>query len=315
MEFLHKLLHGELFSRRDALDCGFTQRQVDHRLATGAWRRERSGLYVDATAAAAHDQRDEFLIDLLAAQRRVTDGVVSHQAAALLHDLPVFGPLEPLTLTRPATRGRTPAAYPGLRVLTAALPARDVMELDGLLVTTRERTVCDRARTSSFRSGVVTADAALRTGVERGELLAVLARCHRWPGKRRAVEVVTFADGRSESVLESVSRVSFRDTGVPAPALQVEIVDELGWLIGRVDFYWDEHGVVGEADGAVKYASSADAGVAALVAEKRRQERLEDTGRVVVRWGYEDILRRPEVTASRIHAAFARAARMRGPAA
>lgn len=62
------------------------------------------------------------------------------------------------------------------------------------------------------------------------------------------MRVVRFADGRSESPLESISRVAFHELGLPAPEPQVEVWlgDE---LLARVDFFWRHRKTVGEADG------------------------------------------------------------------
>ena len=61
--------------------------------------------------------------------------------------------------------------------------------------------------------------------------------------------------------------------------------------------------MIGEADGLLKYT---DATV--LRAEKRRQERLERAGHVVVRWSWAEITTAPEAVAARILGAFSRAA-------
>lgn len=73
---------------------------------------------------------------------------------------------------------------------------------------------------------------------------------------------------------------------LPPPQLQAEIGDEFGIFVGRVDFYWPEYGVVGEADGNVKYTDCS-----ALIAERRRQRRLESLGLIVVRWEWSDLHR------------------------
>jgi very-short-patch-repair endonuclease len=61
------------------------------------------------------------------------------------------------------------------------------------------------------------------------------------------------------------------------PEPQVWLGDASG-TIGRVDFLWRRCGLVGEADGRVKYRDNE------LWLEKLRQERLEDAGFTVVRW-------------------------------
>ena len=129
----------------------------------------------------------------------------------------------------------------------------------------------------------------------------------RWPGIRKAREVIDFADGRAATPLESISRVAFRDLGLPRPELQVTLArDHWGKPRIVVDFYWPEFRLVGEADGLFKYDGDSSQ---ALRAEKLRQEEIEDMGYVVVRWTWEDIWRRPEWVVMRLRNAMARQAR------
>jgi very-short-patch-repair endonuclease len=123
---------------------------------------------------------------------------------------------------------------------------------------------------------------------------------------RRAREVVSFADGRAESPLESISRVAFREMGLPVPELQVPLGVP---PVGIVDFYWEDYGVVGEADGLLKYADEAPD---SLRAEKLRQEALEDLGFIVVRWTWEQIWRQPDWVEMRLRKAFRKGAERRG---
>lgn len=94
------------------------------------------------------------------------------------------------------------------------------------------------------------------------------------------------------------------DAGLPPPRPQVPILARDGQFIGRVDFYWDEFGVVGEADGDGKLAGRPRG----LIEEKRRQGRLEDAGLIVVRWGWSD-LRTFDSVAAHLRAAFNRGVR------
>jgi hypothetical protein len=115
--------------------------------------------------------------------------------------------------------------------------------------------------------------------------------------------VVGFADGRNESPLESISRLGMVAAGLPAPEPQVEIWID-GRFAGRVDFYWDEFGVIGEADGWEKYGSD----WAKFRAQKRRDERFERAGAVVVRWDSDEAKAFGEV-AARLRDGFRRGAR------
>jgi hypothetical protein len=151
-------------------------------------------------------------------------------------------------------------------------------------------------------------DAALAR-VDRALLVEVLDVQAGWPGSARARRHLEFADGRSESPLESVGRLRFAELELPAPDLQV-VLGDAGGPVGRVDFLWEAHRTVAEADGRLKYAGDP----AVLWAEKQREDRLRDAGFEVVRFTWDDALRRPAVLGERVRRAFERA-RVRRPAA
>lgn len=160
---------------------------------------------------------------------------------------------------------------------------------------------------------VVSADSALRNGiVSAAALAAVLDDCHGWPRIGMARRAIELADPKSESVLESVSRVGMHEQGLPKPSTQVVICDTDG-PFARADFLWEEVNVIGEADGLGKYEPDGWQSTRDIVrAEKRREERLADAGFEIVRWGWEDA-RNPPRLAHRLRAAFARGLqRMRG---
>jgi hypothetical protein len=113
-------------------------------------------------------------------------------------------------------------------------------------------------------------------------------------------------DRRSESPLESVSRLRFIAWNVPPPEPQATITDLDGHFLGRLDFYWPKFGVGGEVDGKMKYRTAADE---AFFREKRRQEGLEETGLIVVRWGLADLAAATDLP-TRLRRAFARGQRL-----
>ena len=140
-----------------------------------------------------------------------------------------------------------------------------------------------------FDEGVILADAALAAGADRGQLLAATAAGR---GCRRAEQVLLFADGRSESPGESLSRVRMHQADIVAPVLQHPIRDAGGVLLGRSDFYWDHVRTIGEFDGALKYGELAptEADLARVVlSEKRREQRIRDAGYNVVRWTWAEL--------------------------
>ena len=237
--------------------------------------------------------------------------VVSHHSAAQIHGLDLLGRPSPLAaITRPPGVGSRSGKH-GLRVHSAALPADHVGGRFGVPVTTAARTVVDLARTSSFREGVVVADSALRQKLtSKKELRAVLAQCQRWPGVALAAQVVEFADGLSESVLESIARVGFSDSRLPRPELQVNISEDE--FIGRVDFLWRQYRTIAEVDGAMKYDDRSRA-----MLQLRRDAKLRDAGYEVVHFNWQEITEKPGQVSASIRAAFARGCRSaaRGPLA
>ena len=130
----------------------------------------------------------------------------------------------------------------------------------------------DLARQEPFRNGVVVADAALRAGVARNDLEAVVSTQRRWPGVVRARDVVAFADGRSESPGESVTRAALHREGLPVPEPQVEVW-RWGRFVARLDLLYRELLLAVESDGAIKFT---DAGV--LPALLSRTEEIRDCG-------------------------------------
>jgi hypothetical protein len=120
--------------------------------------------------------------------------------------------------------------------------------------------------------------------------------------------VVDFGDGRSESPGESLSRVALARLGLPAPALQFEVHDGSGLLVGRADFGWEEQRTLGEFDGKVKYGRLLRPGQLSedvVYQEKRREDALRDLGWQVVRWSWAD-LKDAAMIADRLWRAFSR---------
>lgn len=141
---------------------------------------------------------------------------------------------------------------------TAPLPAEEVIDVDGLRVTSLARTAADLARTAEFTWAVVAADQALRRGVRTEELLAGVDAGPKRKGNAALRAVAAFADGRSGSVAESVSRVTMERAGLPKPVLQFAVTGAEGWK-GCSDFGRPEHGMVGEMDGEAKYKDRLEA--------------------------------------------------------
>jgi hypothetical protein len=112
----------------------------------------------------------------------------------------------------------------------------DVVEMDDLRLLTPVRIVADCLRTMRPAGGVAVADHAVRSGattVRDVELMIQAQR--RWRGRPRAAAALGLVDPRRETWLESCSFVTLQELGVELPTPQVEVFDECGRFVGRVD--------------------------------------------------------------------------------
>jgi hypothetical protein len=167
-----------------------------------------------------------------------------------------------------------------------------------------------------LQSKQASGDAALHARlVTVDEVRQTLAYQSGWPYAAVAALALPLVDGRRESSLESKSAVVMHQHGLPMPEAQTVIYDGRGVFVGRVDFAWLNAGVVGEADGRIKYTGRDP--VAVIEAEKERQARLEALGLIVVRWGWRHLAGAPPPLVERLREALARgdASRFTGRAA
>lgn len=240
---------------------------------------------------------------------------LSHRSAALVFGWPVsLHPDEPVHLTALHVEPRSRRAD-GKVLHHSDSIINAVVEVDGLPLLTPDRTVADCLRTMTPANGVAVADGALRAGAT--DVLALessLADMRRWRGRPRANAALQLVDPRRETWLESFSFVVLHGLGIELPTPQVEVFDQWGRFVGRVDGMWVAEGTVAEADGEGKYligasdqvGPSGEAAARAVVAEKGREDELRDLGLEMVRWGAQEIRHSPQITARRVDAARAR---------
>jgi hypothetical protein len=285
---------------RDApLALGVSRRGIQTLIAAGTIHRLRRGVVVGSCLVerAITDRQLAHAISLRTLLLSFGDCVASHESAAFLLDLPLLELPAYAIGTRERGAWRSGTSF---RVRIAPLPAHHVATGQPERTTSVARAVIDIARSSSFRAAVVVGDAAVRDRCDLDTLSSVLDECATWADVGKARTALRFLDGRSESAFESVSRAIMHEREVPAPALQVEI-DAGGRASYRLDFFWPDQGVVGEADGMTKYDDPQ-----ALRAEKVRQERLERLGLRVVRWTWREMLVDTDETIARIRCALRR---------
>jgi Transcriptional regulator, AbiEi antitoxin len=300
---------GGPFTVWQARAAGYSAGQIRYLAQTGQWIVLRRGVYAAAgLLAACQDDAHRHAIDVAAAILALCPPglppgrvVGSHHSAARVLGVDLLDRPAIVTLIRSPDAPASGSYAPGVLVRRAALPAGHLSARQGVPISAPARTVVDLARTLPFMQGVVAADAALRARLtNQPELRNMLEACRCWPGIRKAGQVVEFADPWAESVFESVARVVFAEQKLPPPQTQVPIIDSAK-IIARVDFLWEKYHTIAEADGMLKYTSTA-----VLRAEKLRQERLADLGYEIVRITWRQITEHPEETVARIRRAFGR---------
>jgi very-short-patch-repair endonuclease len=298
------VLPRDVFTVADARRQGVTQRQLEWAVETGRLHRLRRGVLCAGSMWSDADpaQRTVLMARAVAASRPPGGRFAfSHGTAAALLGLPVVDLRGPVWLTVPPG-GRTRRDEAVVQQ-AAPLPAGEVTISRGLPCTTSTRTVTDCLRHLPPEDAVAIADAALRAGLVTREELAAAVEQHRWPRAAAASALLPLLDGRRESALESRSAVVLHRHQVPAPEVQVRVLDDRGRFVARVDTLWEDQGVVGEADGLVKYAGASP--VRAVAEEKQREARLQALGLVVVRWTAEQLDGDPPLVVEQLRAVLA----------
>jgi len=258
--------------------------------------RVRRGVYVGAERS--HSSTPETrAAEHLAAHLRITRSrhdpayMYSHTSAARLWELHLLRDSALIHVScdsKPCAR----RLGPGVRAHFIPVPGDQQTILNGVRVTTLERTVIDCARIMPVEDSLVLADQALARGADRAHMARILAALSGHRGVINSRLVVAFADPRSESVAETRARLLFHLENIPAPVPQWKVMTPLGQRY--LDFAWPEEMVAAEFDGMVKYFGDKPTD-RALYEERLRERHLMELGWRFVRLTWSDLDRPGEV--------------------
>ena len=310
--------NGGFFTRAQALDCGWLDRDLLAARRAGVIVRLRQGAYSPAEINSRLDDSGRHIVLAKAVLQQQRGAVaLTGVSAAALHGLALWGHdlsvVHVVRLDDGASRHETGVKHHRVRDQVA-----DCVEVvDGVRVIGVARTVWEVASMSRLESGVCVADSAIRQYPLVGEQLRQFnAQFAHRPGTRSARMALRLANPRSESAGESISRVWFFLGGIPAPQLQVPIYDRDGQLIGRSDFCWPEYRHLGEFDGKIKYGALLRPGedaTDALFREKRREDALRAELYGMSRWTWADLMPAGRLTfIQRLHFDLNRSAQLYG---
>ncbi|KAA1380806.1 hypothetical protein [Aeromicrobium fastidiosum] len=261
-------------SRPEILATGHGDREIRSAIRSGLLTRIGAGLYAPATLYRGLTDEEK----LVTRSRAVFDrhrGTVAltHQSAAAVHGIALWGaPLDEVHVTR-LDHGRS-RHEAGVQHHVGGMAEADVVEIDGVLVSSPDRCVWELACGQSPESAIVSADAALHQGlVTAASLHDTSGRFRTWGGSRSGRLALSLADGRAESPGESRARYQFWRHGIPRPDLQFRVTDESGLFVARTDFAWRLHRHLAEFDGRIKYDGTfGPDGFASVFDEKRRED-------------------------------------------
>ena len=293
---------------------GFGDNEIRTAIADGSLVRVRRGCYVDGPL----DPETRAYAELMArvagvAARMGREEVFSHTTAAALWGLPFIGGLPSVIhVTVPPPCRMSKKA--GLHQHPSVLADDEVVEHQGVRLTSLARALVDVARTEGFTAGVVMADHALRESRARQALPSAMTTCADrlvgTLGVGAARRMCSFADGRSGSPGESLSRLILHDQGVPKPTLQLPLrvpVAGRGAATFVTDFGWEEERVVGEFDGKAKYQrylGPKETPGDAVMREKIREDAIRAADWRVVRWTWDE-LKQPDELGRKIRKVLA----------
>ncbi|MFI2294102.1 hypothetical protein [Isoptericola sp. NPDC019571] len=258
--------------------------------------RVRPGLFTttDPASPVAIAQRDVLLARIAAARAHLdSEYWFSLDSAAALHGLWTYRLSRRVHLTQlyPPQVRREDDSWDHRFHLTrhwTALPLRDRTLVNGVPVTTIERTAADCARLLSLPAALVVMDCALHHRADRELIARIIDESRGKRGVVQARRVLSLADAGSESPGESLTRLAVIDCGLPRPSTQIPVETTLGtkWI----DLGWEEPKVGIEFDGEVKYTDLADGDPDAVRRrERERHEAIEAEGWNLVRNAWPDI--------------------------
>jgi hypothetical protein len=304
--------HGGAFRRSDLDGWRVPDGVVPSMLRRGWWTRLHHGVYADSRLLDDDAESPAGHLLQCAASLKALPGpaYAFGPTAALVHGLPQQrGILSDVHLIRPIDRdGRAlrrritaPDHLEPARIRAHHLTPEDVVVVNGIPTVRRALAALSTAAMSGREWAVATLDAAAwQQPSVPDELAAMAAQWSHLRGIGTVRSVLPLVRCGAQTPLESLSRIRLIQCGVPEPELQSPVHDRDG-LIGYVDMLWESLGVVGEADGLIKYATRED-----LVNEKRREDRIRAAGYSVVRWTWREIMADPADVAQRVVQAAAR---------
>ena len=273
----------ELFRVRDA-------RVTGQRYRAPEFVRVRTGVYAARGAWGGLRPWERYLARVHAFSVLHPDAIFSHESAAALHDLPIFGEPRDIHVFDP---GRSRSRRFGDVLVHTSEDVPPVHTATGIRVVSAVHTAVDLMRVLPPAFALAVADAvtspARRLGGTTPSLRALAADQVNRRGRAQLAWLWPRIDGQAESAGESVSRAVIEWCGFELPRIQHEF--HFDGFTDRVDFFWEGLRIAGESDGYGKYlAETPHKTVELVVREKKREDRLRRNLAGFTRWDWSDTM-------------------------
>lgn len=279
------VMGGLPFDRGMALQHGLRQQDVTALVTAGRLRQPIRGVYLDAGVP------EDLAARAACLKLRLPAGaVVARLTAAWLWGVDGRSPEElasapPVECVVPLDR--QPVRRPGVRCYVARLDG-ETTGAGGIPVTTPLRTALDVLRWLPPHMGLAIADAlAARALVTREELVDRAAGSQRLRGIARARYLADLVEARCESFGESWLRLRIVDAGFPRPSVQIEVLNDSGRCVYRLDLGWEDRLVAVEYDGEAYHSTPSQ-----MNHDLRRRDELERIGWRLLAVGRGEVLGR-----------------------
>lgn len=278
-----------VFTATQARDAGWTRRQVEHRLATGRWRRV-AGLGLTAEPLPDDGRRRAW-----AATLTVPDAVVARRTAAEVWGFPTVSAGEVEIYASGRTR-----RLRGIRALEGLPDLGDRRAIGGLVLTSPIRTVLDCCAHLPWDQSLdLYAWATSRTVLSHADLAQALRLQFGRHGNAQLARLTAYTAHGAVSAAEHRCHALLRRAGITGWQAGATVRDALG-VIGVVDLLFEAARLVVEIDGL-----NAHSGRRSFVQDRRRQNRLVNAGYRVLRFTWWDLVDHPGVVVDQVLAALA----------
>lgn len=227
------LNEGQPFLSSRAAELGFSRTDFRDLSATHRVRQVFRGVYVDNSVPDTRTLRAAALHLV-----KPDDAVYYGTTVAFLLGVDAFPPKDRYSLVPQCVVPHHGARCKrtNVRCREGFLPRADLMEIDGLVVTTPVRSTVDMLRSMWRPNALAAADAMAHSAlITREEVRAYVAKMKRYPGIIQARALAALIEPLTESPGESWQRLRLVDAGFPVPKPQVTVRDRIGRTVAILD--------------------------------------------------------------------------------